>query len=258
MTLKFGIKIVVSDNLQQTYNAIQAVNNSIFQYIEILVPVEYYNSGLINKIKKTDVIQHIPHENYGVDIGIPEKNNFTIDAIKRNLNMHKIIDSKYIILHCGTGNLNNARKILKQFKDFNDIIVLENMPVLGANGEKCLGYDVESFLSLNKYDFGLCLDVGHAMKASISLRRSYVDVLSEFAELSPKIFHISDGKFDKEIDEHLNIGEGEYDFKFISKIIKDSSTDLITLETPRTSQVDIDEDIKNLKKLKSILSNILS
>ena len=63
------------------------------------------------------------------------------------------------------------------------------------------------------------------------------------------MFHISDGKLNDEKDEHLNIGEGDYDFEFLMHYIKEAKSKYVTLETPRTNLDSFDEDLKNLYAL---------
>jgi len=72
--------------------------------------------------------------------------------------------------------------------------------------------------------------------------------------LGPKVLHISDGTLDKEVDEHLNIGEGGYDFRFIKDIIVKSSTRNMTLETPRYNKNSLADDIRNLRRLRELFS----
>ena len=67
--------------------------------------------------------------------------------------------------------------------------------------------------------------------------------------IKPKMFHISDGKLNNEKDEHLNIGEGDYDFEFLMSCIKEAKSKYVTLETPRTKLNSFDEDLRNLERL---------
>jgi deoxyribonuclease-4 len=90
------------------------------------------------------------------------------------------------------------------------------------------------------------------MKAAVSLGRPYKEFIEEFLKLKPKMFHISDGKLDNEKDEHLNIGEGDYDFEFLMSCVKKNNLTYITLETPRLNQETLEEDIRNINALKKI------
>ena len=63
------------------------------------------------------------------------------------------------------------------------------------------------------------------------------------------MFHIADGKLNNEKDEHLNIGEGDYDFGVLMNCVLGSASGLVTLEMPRTNLNSFDEDLKNLERL---------
>ena len=66
--------------------------------------------------------------------------------------------------------------------------------------------------------------------------------------LDPKMFHISDGALDDEKDEHLNIGDGEYDLGYMLRCVDESDSRFVTLETPREDQTSLEEDVINIKK----------
>ena len=254
MSIEFGLKIV-GNNKKLLIESMELVEKSIFGYIELLITPDFnLDPDLVDLLSNIRLIIHAPHENYGVDIGKKDNVEFTIRMIKKSLKWLEKLNAHNLIIHCGTADLDTARRNLSLFKEYKEVIFLENMPAVGINGEYCLGYDVESLRKLNLFDFGLCLDFGHAIKASLSLGRDYKEVISEFIKLKPKMFHISNGKFDKEIDEHLNIDDGEYDFEFIKNMINKSNQKYITLETPRIKSNSLEEDIKNLHILRNLLN----
>ena len=89
------------------------------------------------------------------------------------------------------------------------------MPVVGLDDESLIGHDSDQLKLLMGSKFNFCLDLNHAIKAAISLDLPYQDFITELLKLNPKVFHIADGQLDIEQDEHLNIGQGNYDFKFL-------------------------------------------
>jgi deoxyribonuclease-4 len=103
--------------------------------------------------------------------------------------------------------------------------------------------------------FGLCLDLNHAVKAAISLGLDYKDFISEFMELNPSYFHIADGRLDYEKDEHLAIGEGEYDFEFLKNLMRFANNTQVTFETPRMDLNFFSDDIRNMNILNQISTN---
>ena len=101
-------------------------------------------------------------------------------------------------------------------------------------------------------DMGLCLDFEHAVKAAVD----YKEYVQGFMGLEPKMFHVSDGTLSEEKDEHLGIGEGEYDFGFLMGCIYNNRTmNYLTLETPRTKSNSLDCDLKNLNELIKLSSH---
>jgi len=249
--LKFGIKLGSNQtHLLQEVDSL--IKNKVFSYVEILLNP---NSLTIQPFQEYEVpyVIHVPHENFGVNIGEESRKEYTFEMIEESIRWADALDASIIILHAGTGSAKAAQLALSQIRDKR--VILENMTVKGIFGEDCLGYSAESISELMSIGgFGLCLDLGHAIKASISLERNYRELIQEFVELEPKIFHISDGALDKETDEHLNIGEGVYDFRFIKDIIVKSSTRNITLETPRCNKNSLADDIRNLRRLRELFS----
>jgi deoxyribonuclease-4 len=128
------------------------------------------------------------------------------------------------------------------------------MPKIGTNKEKMVGFSPQQIKKLMQNKFGFCLDLNHAIKAAISLKKDYKEYIAEFLKLNPKVLHISDGDLRNEEDKHLDIGEGEYDFNFLADYIRKSGSEYITLETPRADLNSLKEDLENLAKLKLFLS----
>jgi len=127
------------------------------------------------------------------------------------------------------------------------------MPKVGLNDEHMIGYSPGQIEELiNSTEMGFCLDFGHAIKAAISLKLGYKEILSDFQKLKPELFHICDGDLENEKDSHLNIGAGSFDMQYIKEIIENNSSNLITLETPRSNQLSLDEDLENINILKRI------
>jgi deoxyribonuclease-4 len=77
----------------------------------------------------------------------------------------------------------------------------------------------------------------------------YQEFIQDFLIFDPKMFHISDGMLSNEKDEHLNIGEGDYDIEFLMNCVNRSELGYVTLETPRTKLSSLEEDLENCGKL---------
>ena len=243
MKIKFGLKLW-STNSKLLNEAKELIENGLFQYIELtLIPNTKIAPFLKTKTKVPYII-HITTEKYGVNIADKEKEEFNLKTIDNCIEWADKLDAKYLILHPGFGLIGNAMKFLEMIEDKR--ILIENMPKVGLNNEKMIGYTPEQIKKLIDNKFGLCLDLNHVIKAAVSLRRPYKEFIKEFLRSNPKMFHISDGKLNNEKDEHLNIGEGDYDFGFLISCIKRSNSKYVTLETPRANSNSLKEDLKNL------------
>lgn len=246
MKIKLGLKLW-STNCNFLDKASRLIKNNAFHYIE-LTPIP---NAKIAPFLKCDVpyIIHIPTEKQGSNIAERGKKSFNIKIIDECVRWADKLDAKYLILHPGFGLIDDAVEFLGGINDKR--ILIENMPKVGLNDENMIGCTPEQIATLTRNKFGFCLDFGHAIKAAVSLNRRYKELVEEFLELNPSMFHISDGRLSSEKDEHLNIGWGEYDFEFLINCVKKSGKEYLTLETQRTKLNSFGEDIKNLERLTS-------
>jgi len=242
--IKLGLKLW-STNCSLLDKASRLIKNNAFHYIE-LTPIP---TAKIAPFLNCDVpyIIHIPTEKQGSNIAERVKKSFNMKIIDECIRWADKLDAKYLILHSGFGLIDDAVEFLSDINDKR--ILIENMPKVGLNGEKMIGYTPGQIAALTRNKFGFCLDFGHAIKAAVSLNRQYKELVEEFLELNPSMFHISDGKLNNEKDEHLNIGHGDYDFEFLMSCVKKSGGEYLTLETQRTRLNSFDEDIENLDML---------
>lgn len=242
--IKFGLKLW-STNSHLLNKAKELIENNIFQYIE-LAPIP--NTEITPFLEaEGPYIIHITTERYGLNIADKEKVEFNTKAINICIEWADKLNAKYLILHPGFGLMDNAIEFLDKINDKR--VLIENMPKVGLNGECMIGYTPEQIKSLMDDKFLSCLDLNHAIKAAVSLKLDYKLFIKDFLKLDPNMFHISDGKLNSEKDEHLNIGEGGYDFEFLMSCIKKAKLKYVTLETPRTKLNSLEEDVKNLGKL---------
>lgn len=190
-------------------------------------------------------IIHVPHEKFGVNVGNPNINEYNLKKIGESISWADELNAKYLILHAGYGSIENAMNLFHEIED--ERFLIENMPKVGLNGEQMIGYSplqIEQLIGDN--NIGLCLDFGHAINAAASLGVDYKAYIKEFLDLfEPKMFHISDGLSDSEMDTHFNIGEGNYDMNFIKNCILNNKNRYVTFETPRSNKHSIEDDLDN-------------
>lgn len=248
--MKFGLKLW-SINTDLIDQAVSLIDNKTFDYIELFVVPDTQISPFLIDVP---YIIHIPHEKFGVNIGDPAAKEYSLQKINESITWADLLNAKHLILHAGHGSMQHATDLLRELSDSR--LLIENMPKVGLDGEAMIGYSPEQIEELlGNSDMGLCLDFGHAVKAAVSLGVDYKEYVQGFMGLEPKVFHMSDGTLGKEKDEHFNIGEGEYDFRYLLQCINDNPFGFVTIETPRLNQKSLDEDIQNINKINAIRSN---
>jgi len=245
MNINLGLKLW-STNKDLIEDAKKLIIGDIFQYIE-LTPIPDTSLEPFLDLSIPYII-HITTENNGLNIADPKIKDYNLDLINECISWADELKAKYLVLHPGYGSLKDSLDFLDSIIDKR--ILIENMPKIGINEEEMIGYNPAQIKELIGNKFSFCFDLNHAVKAAKSLGVSYKDLIANFIELKPKLFHIADGRIDYEKDEHLNFGQGEYDLNYLMDIVKDYSkknTSYITLETPKIS---LEDDIKNLGILK--------
>jgi deoxyribonuclease-4 len=241
--IKFGLKLWSTNHLLLD-NATPLIDEGIFHYIE-LMPIPHTDIDPFLEYNFCYII-HITTERYGFNIANKEKREVNTKIMDNCLKWADQLNAPYIILHPGFGLLDTAHNFLSDISDKR--MLIENMPKIGLGNENMVGYTPEHITFLRDDTYGFCLDFGHAIKAAVSLNRDYKEYVNEFLIINPKLFHISDGILNNEKDEHLAIGDGEYDFKFLMTCVEKSKSTYMTLETERHANT-LDEDVKNREKL---------
>jgi deoxyribonuclease-4 len=239
--MKYGLKLwsINTDLIDQAFNLI---DEKVFDYIELMViPDSEINPFLID----VPYIIHIPHEKFGVNIGDPAEKEYSLQKINESITWADRLNARYLILHAGHGSMRHATDLLREVSDSR--LLIENMPKVGLGGEAMIGYSPAQIEGLiGDSNMGLCLDFGHAVKAAVSLGVNYKEYVQGFMGLEPKVFHVSDGTLSEERDEHLGIGEGEYDFDFLLRCVEYSLFRLVTIETPTNNSNFLEDDVKNV------------
>lgn len=260
--IKFGLKLW-SINYNLLDEARKLIKEGIFHYIE-LMPVPDTKISPFQKIKVPYII-HIASDKYGVNIADKKKQPFNLEALNQSIKWADILGAEYLILHPGFGSKKNALEFLERIDDkprtFSDLervrgkrILIENVPKKGMNDEKLLGFSPEQIKGLRGNRFGFCLDLNHAIKAAVSLKKDYKKYIKEFLKIKPQMFHISDGNLDQEKDEHLSLGKGGYDLAWIKNMlikIGQKRDIYLVFETPKNKD-NLKKDIENINYFKNL------
>ena len=241
----FGLKLW-SSNYGLAPAAKKLINEGVFDYVELMV-VPGTKKAPFRQIS-VPMIVHGTSEKWGFNLADASKEKQNRDIIENCLDWAASLNAEYVILHPGYGDFQIAQEFLEKIND--NRILIENMPRVGIDGEKMVGYSLEQIKGLCQGKFGFCLDFNHAAKAALSLGKDYKAFIDGLAELEPKVMHVSDGNLRKEVDEHLAIGAGDFDFSFLAEIIAKGGVGRVSMETPRTDMESLAEDVENLRKLK--------
>ena len=244
--MKFGLKLW-SINTDLIDQAIHLIDEKVFDYIELFVIPD---SEIKPFVIDVPYVIHIPHDKFRVNIGDPMAKGCTLQRINESITWADRLNAKHLILHAGYGSMQHAIDLLRGLSDSR--LLIENMPKVGLGGESMIGYSPEQIKELIwDSEMGLCLDFGHAVKAAVSLGVDYKEYVEGFMGLRPRVFHVSDGMLSGERDEHLGIGEGEYNLEFLMGCVERSGMEMVTMETPRRGG-SLDGDVDNLYILKDM------
>ena len=248
--IEFGIKISIKnfDLLPEIY-----LNTDIIDFIEIILDPKFKPKDIeIIKNLKLPYAIHFPNSNNGIDFGDKRSEKQNNNYIRKiNQNYEKLMDLSPIcyIIHPESGDIGLSIENIKKLKI--KPLALENMPKTSLIEGELLGYDS---ITLEKYfkeieSLEFCLDINHAIKASISKGIGYLDMLKELINLrEPILFHIAGGNFNVEVDEHLHLDAAEYDVYKIKQFLFDYEKSIkLTFETPRNYKKKIEDDLRNMR-----------
>ncbi|MDD4556269.1 MAG: TIM barrel protein [Alphaproteobacteria bacterium] len=258
---KYGAKFW-SKNILNTPEIIEEISiktkEGIFDFVEIFA----FNNTFDDTAKKLHSLFKDVHVNIHASHGTFDFNPSLKQAFQENLKQFNeaqkfadLFHSEVIVTHPGFDDSENAlEETIRQFNLFNDKrLTVENLPRHSFYDNHLTTFQgstpEEISQIMRETNCNFCLDFSHAICAANSLKAKPFDFLSAFANYAPDVYHICDGTFDKEEDEHLHIGKGDYPLK---KIVEEFSAQdaMLTLETGKyPSAIDWEEDVRKLRGL---------
>ena len=252
---KYGLKLW-SINKNYAREAESLYKKMGFQFIELFVVPGSYEKHI--KLWKAMDIPYVLHAStYPNGLNLSKKNNKykNLKLIKEVKLFADQLNAKIIIVHSGTDG--KIEETVTQIKDINDKrIIVENKPYLSLykNGKKrliCNGNSPEEINYIMKHaKVGFCLDIGHAISSANSHNIDPIDYLKDFIKLKPKMYHLTDGRYNNELDEHFHFGSGNYPIKKILKLLPSSSN--ITIESKKNSKNNLNDFVEDIKYLKTL------
>jgi len=225
--------------------------------------------------KETGVKAICAHDSYLINLASPDEtlHQKSYDAFKIELERCHLLQIPYLVMHpgshVGSGETAGLKKIAESFNrlfdelpDNKTIVCQETTAGQGTN----LGYKFEQLASVvdmveDKKRMAVCLDTCHIFAAGYPIQdeKDYKKTMKEFNQIlglkNLKVIHINDSKkpFASRVDRHEHIGEGYLGLEPFRHIMNDNWLKKVSkiLETPKGD--DLKEDIKNLKKLRSLI-----
>lgn len=251
--IKYGLKIW-STNKNWFEKAVALFKQGKIDFLELYIVPDSFELKELEVLKQIPTMIHSPHCGHNFNL-------FELDDSKIRLFKNQVIktanflNSQFIILHAGVGKSKAVfQKNIAKISDKR--LIVENMPKIGfvgvdnPGGLLCFGYSLEHLQFIKqKCGFNICLDFAHATATTALEGSDNKDFIrSLLTELEPYYFHISGGKKDNPIDQHLNLYEGDFDVQWAKKILlhlaKEKALYLV-FETPKIGK-DLENDIKNI------------
>lgn len=247
--MKFGIKLWSTNSPLFGEVKSRFINKEI-DFLELSAIRQTFDSEKLYFLSGVPVVIHC--DNTGVNFSQVALKKDNLAAMREAQKFADVLNAKYIVIHPGYhGTIANVNGILDEVNDSR--VCVENMPGKMLDlGRDCVGRTPAELEKIHAR--GLCLDISHAIKSAVTLKKEPVLVIRDYLKLNPVLYHVSDGFLDSEVDEHMNIGEGNYDFRTIFELIKDKDARVV-LETPK-EKGGLENDIRNIKVLKRILEGI--
>jgi sugar phosphate isomerase/epimerase len=267
MVMRVGAKTSVQPSRLEMIRKL--IGDGVVDFIEVYVTKDRVPIPVLKDACDSWVV-HGPHAGHGVRFHDLTKEGS--NAFKESIELASALNAKYVITHIGGAqpdkNIEKAytRAIenvltIKDFANQHGVgLLMENLIynetyVVEIGLEKtpdknfcALPQDVARVLKDVKC--GFIMDFAHAIITSKNVGMDPKKILQELSDLKPVMFHVCDGHYGMEVDEHLNLGRGNYDLPFFFNIIGDRDVTLEISSDKLPVFDDFKESVEYLKNLK--------
>ncbi len=241
--IKYGLKLWSSNNPLIFKEAVDLVWDKQFDFVELYIVPGTFDANRFSIFKTIPMTLHATHTSHGANLA--QVNEINAKAHTEVTKFADFLSASQIVVHPGHGT--SLETVITHLKKLNDTrFLIENMPyrVLQHKDETCVGVTADEIRQLLPFCSGLCFDFGHAVKACVSKSLDYKEFSREFFAFSPTYFHITDGT-NSEFDDHLKLGTGIYDLKWIKSEIENVEGEVrVVFETPKEGN-SLESDIQN-------------
>lgn len=220
---ELGLKLWSTD-VRHAVEARELVERGIFSYVELFsVPGSLEETLPAWRDLRIPFVIHAAHSMKGLNPAKRElraSNRVLADEAK---SFADALSADRIVFHPGVGG--DIEESVFQLRGFSDSrILVENKPRVGLDGSICVGWspgEMRELLSGTGY--GFCLDFGHAHCAAVSAGEDPERFIRSLAELSPTLFHMTDGRSGSITDRHDRYGYGDLPLSFFLSLVPDGA-----------------------------------
>lgn len=250
--LNIGLKIGSKD-VRYTDEILNYYEQGIFQYIELFTITGTYDDT-ISYWKQFNISFgiHAPHSAAGLNLANVANRKTNEVKIAESVHFADELKAKYIIFHSGTNGM--PGEVVTQLVPFADErFLIENKPIRGLDGSTCVGSiygDLRLIIDGIGNGCGFCLDFGHAICTANTLKKEPLAFINELRKLNPRIYHLTDGDYQSELDSHLHYGKGSFPLKELLTLVPDDG--YVTNEAKRN----ISDNLSEFKEDSDFLQKI--
>lgn len=256
--MKLGLKLW-SNNVAYLKDAEKLVSEKQCDYIELYAfPDSFEQLASVWAAIDTPYVIHAPHFVHGMCLSDPESSSLNTKRAHEAFAYADRLSAQYVIFHPGVGG--RDEETIKQLnawpESWKQRILIENKPyrTITTPPEVCNGNSPESMKKiLEETGLKFCYDIGHGICSSNSRKTDPFEEIVQYQNLNPKMYHISDGESDSELDSHLHLGEGNYDFSRIMESVDFSIP--ISIETEKRSKEHLNDFRQDIRYLRNELYN---
>lgn len=254
--INLGLKLGSKDT-QCTDEILQFYEQGVFQYIELFTLCGTYDDT-ISYWKQFDIPFgiHAPHSAAGLNLANVFARNINKGKIQEAIEFADTLKAKYIIFHSGVNGMLN--EVIQQLSPFADErFLIENKPIRGIDGGICVGSvynDLKLIIDGIGKGTGFCLDFGHAICAANTLKKDPLAFIDELRKLNPRIYHLTDGDYQSELDSHLHYGEGSFPLQKLLSFVPEDG--MVTNEAKRNGLCTLAEIRRDNSFLRGIRNGV--
>lgn len=252
---RYGLKLGIGEEALGTEAARIWTRGGGFDFLELYVPLST-DCGVVRLWDWYDgpLVLHAPHSVGGFNFADPKLRDSNRSMLHRLADMTSAMQPRWVVFHPGY-NGDEAELFLQaewlrtNLPDLHAVALLENKPLVALDGLRCLGASPGDMRRLlGETGCGFCLDVRHATAFAASAGRNWLEVVAEFGELSPSLWHAADGRTGDLVDSHDHFGAGNIDWRRLAPLLNADS--MVTIECSKESEAELRDFLEDARYLR--------